>query len=153
MVACQRLLLDNTGMKSREIPAELMNFEYPPALFQETTGQITESTSGVLTLEEHLLRMAKFALLRAAKLPFNEARMLTIAKGEVEQVKEFYPQIRKVWSSSYGNGTGLCQGELELIADELEVYELLFPFDEELLQREAELYEEELALENLRTAA
>lgn len=88
-----------------------------------------------LTAREQTVIMAKFAVGRTIFPERDPSALIKIARGEISG--GFTYNLRKLWSGRYDNYNGLAEGDVELVADELGVYEIVFPFDADQMETEA----------------
>ncbi len=86
--------------------------------------------------DEMCQRIARFLTMERVnpELPLRPESRIKIAKGDHKG--SFMAAIIKSWSGYHNGMDGLCKGDIELAADEVGVYEVLFPFDPE---KQAEL--------------
>jgi hypothetical protein len=122
----------NKAVPTDQIPKNLRGFEYPENLFVDVKSG--EFDAGA---DEQLVRMAKYAVMREARLELSDGKLVKIARDESEE-PTFLRAIRRARSEKYGNSEGHAAGDIELIADTLDVYEIIWPFDEAAMQQAAE---------------
>lgn len=134
------------------------NYDYPPALFSERPLKFdgceeNEIYIPVAPADKPLL-MARYAVANSVGLPDHEATMIKLARNEVEA--GFIAGIRKIWRGNFKSSDGLVKADVEIAAEVLGVYDLVFPSSavprvERKLARE--LQEEEKREANLRLSA
>lgn len=90
--------------------------------------------------DEMCQRIARYLTLNQVnpELPLEHNSRIKLARGEHKG--SFIAAILKSWSGRYHGMDGLCPGDIELAADELGVYEVIFPFDPEKIAELAEPY-------------
>lgn len=105
----------------------------PEELFNDIPDQTSEECRA-----EICQRIARFLTMEYVnpELPLRPESRIKIAKGEHKG--SFMAAIIKSWSGHHDGMDGLCKGDIELAADEVGVYEVLFPFDPEKLAELAE---------------
>jgi hypothetical protein len=143
-------------LTEQHLPPELWkeNYHYPPELFADWKIRAWEKKQKYLQFEggdpiippvtnsERIILMARYAVVRSLKqVPFGERRATSVARCEVES--GFVSSLRKARYNIYEGTGGLERGDIELAAEELGVYEIVFPFDLEKV-REAEQDEQAL---------
>ncbi|MGC1176553.1 MAG: hypothetical protein WA843_00635 [Candidatus Saccharimonadales bacterium] len=122
-----------------EFPAELEELDYPPALFDRLSDTAE-------ALSERYARMARYAVIKHLGFRITPEMHIKIAKDELEGYR-YIGATRKAWGNIHGDARGLPAGDIELAADELGVYEYIWPFDEEKMRQAAQ--EEELLRQTL----
>ena len=97
-----------------------------------------------VTNSERIILMARYAVVRSLKLRFRERRTIKIARTEVEP--GFMTSLRKARHNLYESYKRLERGDVELAAEELGVYEIVFPFeDPEVMEEEARHVEQQFS--------
>lgn len=128
------------------LPSELReeNYHYPAELFDDWGDTMVLRFEGgdditiprPVTASERIVLMAKFATAQALRAGWQESTVVSVARGLKE--KGFLASVRKAWWSTYKSYGGLERGDVELAAEELGVYELIWPFDPAKMQAAAE---------------
>lgn len=133
-----------------ELPAELRsdNYDYPKSLFDDWKDKFIRYEGGddipaPVTYGERPLLMARYAVAAAVEPTWAESTHVKIARGD--KGVDLITAIRKAWDSRYRSYDGLEPADIELAADELGVYEMIWPFDPVKMEA-AEEAERELAL-------
>ncbi len=138
-----------------ELPPELRSdqYDYPPVLFRDwkqVEGHekimrfdgSDEIPMNIVTNSERVVLMAKYAVAKSLRLTCAEDRLIRIVRNEEGSSSSFMQGVRKVRHSEVMGA--LERGDIELKADELGVYEVIWPLDPEKM-RAAQESEEELA--------
>ncbi len=128
--------------KPQPLPFELWpsNYDYPDALFADRVlafDGIEQEILMPITPKDRLLLMARYAVVEALDLDNGEGVKVMLARNEREPT--FSAGIRSVWRSRFNNSNGLEWGDIELVAEELGVYEIIWPFDPELMEEAANI--------------
>lgn len=128
-------------MEREDFPEVLdpTKYYYPPELFDdlEIEQENGEKIREPINLEEEPLLMAKFAVASSLGLPCSEETLVKIARGERKK-SSFMADVRKAQFGSYGGQEGMYKGDIELQAEELGVYEVIWPFDPEKMREAIE---------------
>lgn len=133
-----------------ELPAHLHsgNYSYPDKLFADWRDKFiryegSDDIPAPVTNGEKPLLMARFAVSQTVEPTWTESTHVKIARGDIRV--DLAAAMRKVWEGRYQGHGGLERGDIELAADELGVYELIWPFDPDKMQAAQEA-EQELSL-------
>jgi hypothetical protein len=125
-----------------ELPEDLQteNYTYPPDLFQDWDkimrfdGSEDIHVSIPVNDNEESLLMARYAVANALRLVGDSGKLVAIARAEYEG--SYMRGIRKVGRSIISGD--LEQGDIELKAEELGVYEIIWPFDPQKMREAIE---------------
>jgi hypothetical protein len=137
-------------LTEQQLPPDLRteNYHYPIELFEDYKRELpsdgnddTQVEEVPVEMSERPVLMARYAVAKALRLACAEDRLLKIARLEIEDCPTFLSGVRKIRRSIVCGD--LEKGDIELKADELGVYEIIFPLNQKKM-RQAE--EDERAL-------
>lgn len=84
--------------------------------------------------EEHAAIVARWIVMQEVRLPFEDLTRQRIARGELSYICRnkrlpfgFMGAMRKTWNAKFDDNRGFPEEEIDLAADYLGVYDLVFP--------------------------